>query len=58
MKTEKKEYPTPMEKADYLYDRWGITGAQTEAFEGIAFDEPPNKQYWKEVQKHLKFFVK
>jgi hypothetical protein len=55
---EKKEHPTPREKADYLYDRWGLTAAHVEAFEGYTFDLPPSKEYWKEVEKELKFFRK
>ena len=58
MKRKDKEYPTPMAKADSLYDIWGLLGAQTEAFEGITFNLPPGKEYWEEVKRHLKFFHK
>ena len=46
MKRKDKDYPTPMAKADSLYDIWGLLGAQTEAFEGITFNLPPGKEYW------------
>ena len=56
--TQEKDYPNPMAKAGSLYDIWGITGAETEVFEAIAFDLPPSKEYWLEVKNHLKFFRK
>jgi len=52
----KEDYPTPREQADNLYDRWGLLGAEVEAFEGMAFKLPPSRDYWKQVQKELKFF--